>query len=100
MALHLEAQPQPDSQGLVQLFLFEAWGLEAPEPELSIVDRASRRAVACFWALLADLSSVGLLPRAGESVLLLGHAFLVCVEGPVGVGDRLELVPPSADHGA
>jgi hypothetical protein len=94
VAEHLAAQPPgADSQGLRQLSLFEAWGLDAPAPAVSAAEVAGRSAVARFWALLADFCSVGLLPRGAQSVPLDGHPFLVRVEGPAGVGDRLVLVP-------
>ena len=99
-ALHLAAQPQQDRQGFRQLSLFEAWGVQAPAPAVSAVEQASRSAVARLWALLADFSSVGMLPRGWQTLPTADHPFLVRVPGPVGGEDRVALVPPPVDLAA
>ena len=102
VAQHLRAQPQPTSPGgLRQLTLFQAFGLPDPAPPVSAVEVASRGAVARFWTLLADFSSVGLLPRGGQSVPTSHHPFLVRVDVlPDGGGGRLALVPGPVDASA
>ena len=100
VALHLATQPRVDSQGLRQLSLHEAWGVPSPDPAVSVVDQASRSAVARVWTLLADFCSVGILPRGWQTVPEAAHPFLVRFSGPPGAGDKVAVVPAPVDLAA